>query len=56
MGITEPNDGISPFPYIGDQLHKSHAGYQRIGKVIAGVIIAACGNSPKATRFSWWCL
>ncbi|MBR6764602.1 MAG: hypothetical protein IKM13_12765 [Clostridia bacterium] len=52
MGIPEPNDGISPFPYIGDQQHKSPAGYQRIGKVIAGVIIAACGNSPKATRFS----
>lgn len=33
-----------PLPYVGDQLHKSPAGYQRIGEVIAGAIISAYGN------------
>ena len=33
-----------PFPYNGDQLHKSPAGYRRIGELIAGSIIAAYGN------------
>ncbi|MBQ9783088.1 MAG: hypothetical protein IJW44_01050 [Clostridia bacterium] len=42
--MLERYDGRSPFPYIGDQLHKSPAGYRRIGEVIAGAIIAAYGN------------
>ena len=42
--VLEQYCGKSPFPYIGDQLHKSPAGYRRIGEVIAGAIIAAYGN------------
>ena len=41
--ILERYEGAAPFPYIGDQLHKSNAGYRRIGEVIAGSIIAAYG-------------
>ncbi len=42
--ILETYEGRAPLPYIGDQLHKSPAGYRRIGEVIAGAIIAAYGN------------
>lgn len=42
--VLEKYEGTAPFPYIGDQLHKSAAGYRRIGEVIAGSIIAAYGN------------
>ena len=43
-GVLEKYEGTVPFPYIADQLHKSPAGYRRIGEVIAGAIIAAYGN------------
>ena len=42
--VLEEYTGASPYPYNGDQLHKSPAGYRRIGEVIAGAIIAAYGN------------
>lgn len=42
--VLEKYDKNPPYPYIGDQVHKSPAGYQRIGEVIAGAIIAAYGN------------
>ena len=42
--VLEKYEGMAPFPYIGDQLHKSTAGYRRIGEVIAGAIISAYGN------------
>lgn len=42
--VLETYDKLLPYPYIGDQLHKSPAGYRRIGEVIAGAIIAAYGN------------
>lgn len=42
--VLEKYDARPPYPYIGDQLHKSEAGYRRIGEVIAGAIIAAYGN------------
>lgn len=42
--VLEKYEGKAPHPYNGDQLHKSPAGYQRIGEVIAGAIIAAYGN------------
>lgn len=42
--VYEQYTGRAPYPYIGDQLHKSAAGYQRIGEVIAGSIIATYGN------------
>lgn len=41
--VLEKYDGYSPYPYNCDQLHKSVAGYRRIGEVIAGAIIAAYG-------------
>ena len=34
----------APYPYNADQLHKSTAGYRRIGEVIAGALISAYGN------------
>lgn len=42
--VLEKYDANPPYPYIGDQVHKSPAGYRRIGEVIAGAIIAAYGN------------
>ena len=42
--VLEKYEGKTPYPYIADQLHKSPAGYQRIGEIIAGAIIAAYGN------------
>ena len=41
--VLEVYDDIAPYPYIGDQLHKSPAGYRRIGEMIAGSIISAYG-------------
>ena len=41
--VLEQYEGAAPFPYIGDQLHKSPAGYRRIGEVITGAIINAYG-------------
>ena len=34
----------APYPYNADQLHKSEAGYRRIGETIAGALISAYGN------------
>lgn len=42
--VLEKYEGRAPFPYNADQVHKSPAGYRRIGEVIAGTIIAAYGN------------
>lgn len=42
--IENPGDSSAPYPHNGDQLHKSKAGYVRIGEVIAGAIIKAYGN------------
>ena len=42
--VLEKYDANPPYPYIGDQVHKSTAGYRRIGELIAGSIIAAYGN------------
>lgn len=42
--VLEPYTGYVPYPYNRDQLHKSVAGYRRIGEVIAGSIIAAYGS------------
>lgn len=41
--VREQYSGYAPYPYNRDQLHKSVAGYRRIGEVIAGAIIAAYG-------------
>ena len=41
--VLEKYEGATPYPYIGDQLHKSPAGYRRIGEVIAGAIVSAYG-------------
>ena len=42
--VLEQYNEIIPYPYNRDQLHKSPAGYRRIGEVIAGAIIKAYGN------------
>lgn len=48
--VLEEYEGITqyrhpaPYPYNGDQVHKSPEGYKRIGEVIAGAIISAYGN------------
>ena len=42
--VLEEYTGAAPYPYNGDQLHKSTVGYRRIGEVIAGAIISAYGN------------
>jgi len=42
--VLEEYTGVAPFPYNGDQLHKSALGYQRIGECIAGAIIQNWGN------------
>ena len=41
--ILEQYNEHVPYPYNRDQLHKSSAGYQRIGEVILGAIISAYG-------------
>lgn len=42
--VLEQYNEPAPYPYNRDQLHKSPAGYRRIGEVIAGSIISAYGN------------
>ncbi|MBQ7346433.1 MAG: hypothetical protein IJW55_00595 [Clostridia bacterium] len=42
--VSEVYTGKAPYPYNGDQVHKSLAGYKRIGELIAGAIITAYGN------------
>jgi hypothetical protein len=42
--IENPGSSSAPYPHNGDQLHKSDAGYVRIGEVITGSIIKAYGN------------
>jgi len=42
--VLEQYNEAAPHPYNRDQLHKSPAGYRRIGEVIAGAIINAYGN------------
>lgn len=42
--VLEKYEGVPPCPYNADQLHKSPAGYKRIGELIAGAIISAYGN------------
>lgn len=41
--VYEEYTGDSPYPYNGDQLHKSDEGYKRIGECIAGAIIKSYG-------------
>ena len=41
--VLERYDDVAPYPYNGDQLHKSPAGYRRIGEVISGAIIHSYG-------------
>lgn len=41
--VLEEYTGAAPYPYNADQLHKSEAGYRRIGEVIAGAIVSAYG-------------
>ena len=42
--IDDPTEPSAPYPHNGDQLHKSDAGYKRIGECITGAIIKAYGN------------
>ena len=42
--VSEQYNGSSPYPYNGDQLHKSDAGYKRIGECTTGSIIANYGK------------
>lgn len=42
--VLEQYNDLPRYPYNADQLHKSPAGYRRIGEVIAGAIISAYGN------------
>lgn len=41
--VENPGESSAPYPHNGDQLHKSDAGYNRIGEVICGAIIKAYG-------------
>ena len=42
--VLEEYTGSAPYPYNGDQLHKSAEGYKQIGEAIAGCIIASYGK------------
>lgn len=42
--VQEVYAGSSPYPYNGDQLHKSDMGYQKIGQTITTSIISYFGN------------
>ena len=42
--IENPTNTSTPYPHNGDQLHKSSAGYKRIGECIAGAIIKSYGK------------
>lgn len=42
--VSEKYTGTAPYPYIGDQLHCSVAGYNRIGECIVGSVISHYGN------------
>lgn len=42
--VLEKYTGTSPYPFNGDQLHCSSAGYARIGECIAGSVIRAFGK------------
>ena len=42
--ILEEYTGSSPYPYNGDQLHKSTEGYNRIGECLVGTITKGYGN------------
>ena len=42
--VYEKYTGVSPYPFNGDQLHCSKAGYNRIGDCIVGSVIAHYGN------------
>ena len=42
--VSEQYNGSLLYPYNGGQLHKSDAGYKRIGECIAGTIIANYGK------------
>ena len=41
--VLEEYTGSAPYPFMGDQLHCSDAGYARIGECIVGSIIRAYG-------------
>ena len=41
--VLETYTGSAPYPFVGDQLHCSSAGYVRIGECIIGSIIRAYG-------------
>ena len=41
--VLETYNGSAPYPFCGDQLHCSSAGYARIGECIVGSIIRAYG-------------
>lgn len=42
--VLEKYTGTAPYPFNGDQLHCSSAGYARIGECIAGTVIRAFGK------------
>lgn len=42
--VLEEYTGNAPYPYNGDQLHKSAYGYRQIGECIVGAIVSAFGN------------
>ena len=42
--VLEEYTGNAPYPYNGDQLHKSAEGYRQIGECIVGTIVKAFGK------------